>query len=63
MLQDAERGRPIEIDAIVAAVCEIGGRVGVATPHTDALLGLARLQARIHGLYPDAPESNVVNPR
>jgi hypothetical protein len=25
----------------------------VATPYTDALLGLARLQARVRGLYPD----------
>jgi 2-dehydropantoate 2-reductase len=52
MLQDAERGRPIELDAIVAAVREIGERVGVATPYTDALLGLARLHGRVHGLYP-----------
>ncbi|HNW03682.1 MAG TPA: 2-dehydropantoate 2-reductase, partial [Burkholderiaceae bacterium] len=25
--------------------------VGVPTPHTDALLGLARLHARVRGLY------------
>jgi len=51
MLQDAERGRPLELDAIVAAVREIGARVGVATPTIDALFGLARLYARVHGLY------------
>ncbi len=63
MLQDAERGRPIELDAIVAAVREIGERVGIATPCTDALLGLARLHGRVHGLYPEAMASNVVNSR
>ncbi|MGI4778223.1 MAG: 2-dehydropantoate 2-reductase [Janthinobacterium lividum] len=54
MLQDAEAGRPIELDAIVGAVREIGQRVGVATPNIDALFGLTRLFGRIHGLYPEA---------
>ena len=52
MLQDVEAGRPIELDAIVTAVHEIAQRVGVATPNIDALLGLTRLYARVHGLYP-----------
>jgi 2-dehydropantoate 2-reductase len=52
MLQDAEAGRPIELDAIVAAVQEIGLRLGLPTPNIDALLGLARLAARSRGLYP-----------
>ena len=52
MLQDAEAGRPIELDAIVGAVREIGQRIGVATPAIDALFGLARLFGRVHGLYP-----------
>ena len=50
MLQDAEAGRPLEIDALVAAVHEIGQRVGVAMPSIGALLGLARLMARTRGL-------------
>lgn len=50
MLIDAESGRPIEIDAIVGAVREIGERVGVATPNIDALLGIIRLHARTRGL-------------
>lgn len=54
MLQDAEAGRAIELDSIVAAVREMGQRVGVPTPNIDALLGLARLFARVHGLYPEA---------
>jgi 2-dehydropantoate 2-reductase len=57
MLQDVEAGRPLEIDSIVAAVPEIGARVGVATPHIDALLGLTRLFARVRGLYPEASTS------
>jgi 2-dehydropantoate 2-reductase len=51
MLQDVEAGRPIELDAIVAVVREIGQKVGVPTPNIDALLGLARLFARVRGLY------------
>jgi 2-dehydropantoate 2-reductase len=54
MLQDTEAGRPLEIDAIVAAVKEIGAKVGVATPCIDALLGLIRLFGRVRGLYPEA---------
>jgi 2-dehydropantoate 2-reductase len=54
MLQDAEAGRPTELDALVSAVREIGQRVGVATPSIDTLLGLARLHGRVHRLYPDA---------
>jgi 2-dehydropantoate 2-reductase len=51
MLQDVEARKGIELDALVAAVCEIGQRVGVATPHANALLGLTRLMARGRGLY------------
>jgi 2-dehydropantoate 2-reductase len=29
----------------------MGAMTGVPTPFTDALLGLARLHARVHGLY------------
>lgn len=54
MLQDVEAGRAIELDGIVGVVHEIAGRVGVATPNIDALLGLARLFGRVHGLYPEA---------
>jgi len=51
MLQDVEAGRAVELDALVGAVRELGQRSGVATPFTDALLGLARVQARQLGLY------------
>ncbi len=52
MLQDADAGRTLELDALVGAVREIGARVGVPTPNTDALLGLTRLMGRVRGLYP-----------
>ncbi|MFT5532172.1 MAG: 2-dehydropantoate 2-reductase, partial [Candidatus Paceibacteria bacterium] len=39
-------------DALVAAVREIGSHVDVQTPTIDALLGLVRLYARSHALYP-----------
>ena len=51
MLQDVEASKGIELDALVAAVAEIGQKVGVATPYTDAMLGLTRLMARGRGLY------------
>jgi 2-dehydropantoate 2-reductase len=51
MLQDVEAGKPVELDALVTVVKELGSLTGVATPFTDALLGLARLHARVHGLY------------
>lgn len=52
MLQDADAGRAVELDALVGAVRELGQAVGVATPYTDALLGLSRVAARTRGLYP-----------
>ena len=55
MLQDAQAGRAVELDALLAVVVEIGERVNVATPNLDSLLGLARLHGRVHGLYPVAP--------
>ncbi|HEY6823389.1 MAG TPA: 2-dehydropantoate 2-reductase [Steroidobacteraceae bacterium] len=52
MLQDVEALRPLELDALVGAVREIGARVGVATPGIDALFGLTRLFGQVRGLYP-----------
>ena len=52
MLQDVEAGRAIELDALVSAVRELGQLTHVATPFTDALLGLSRLHASVRGLYP-----------
>lgn len=60
MLQDAEAGKDLEIDALVTVVHEIGELVGVATPAIDGLLGLIRLFGRTRGIYPAAP---LISPR
>ena len=51
MLQDLERGRPMEIDALVTAVQDMGRLVEVPTPAIDAVLALVRLRARMAGCY------------
>jgi 2-dehydropantoate 2-reductase len=52
MLQDLERGRPIEIDALTGAVVEMARLVGKPTPLCDAVLALARQRAAIAGVLP-----------
>ncbi len=54
-LQDLERGRPMEVDAICGAVCEIGRMAGVATPVTDMIYALVKLRAVEAGCYPPNP--------
>jgi 2-dehydropantoate 2-reductase len=51
MLQDLERGRSLEIDALVGAVQELGQLVGVATPTIDVVLTLVQERGRQAGLY------------
>jgi 2-dehydropantoate 2-reductase len=51
MLQDLERGRPMEIDALLGAVVELGNMVGQAMPTARAVLALVRERARIAGCY------------
>jgi len=51
MLQDLERRRSMEIDALVTAVRELGRLVGVATPTIDAVLALVQERGRQAGLY------------
>jgi 2-dehydropantoate 2-reductase len=43
MLQDLEAGRPMEIEAIVGAVVELGDRLGVAMPHTRSVYACTKL--------------------
>jgi len=50
MLQDLEKGRPMEIDALVASVSELGRLTSVPTPTIDTLLALVRLRARTAGI-------------
>ncbi|MDH5254559.1 MAG: 2-dehydropantoate 2-reductase [Gammaproteobacteria bacterium] len=47
MLQDFEQGRPLELDALVAAVTEMGRLVSVPTPTLDAILALVRLAVAV----------------
>lgn len=51
MLQDLERGRPMEIDALLGAVVELGGMVGQAMPTCATVLALVRERARQAGCY------------
>ncbi len=52
MLQDLERGRPMEIDALVTAVQEMGRLTSKPTPTIDAVLALVRRLAVERGCYP-----------
>ncbi len=52
MLQDLERGRPMEIDALVTAVQELGQLTGQPTPAIDLVLALVRRLAIERGCYP-----------
>ena len=51
MLQDLDNGRPMEIDALVSSVQELGRLVGVTTPTIDVVLALVRQRARSAGTY------------
>ena len=51
MLQDLERGRAMEIDALVGAVAELGRLAEVPTPNIDAVLALVQQKGRIAGCY------------
>lgn len=55
MLQDLEKGRPLEIDALLGAVQEMGRLVEIPTPYIDAVLGLVQQAASVKGLYPTFP--------
>jgi 2-dehydropantoate 2-reductase len=43
MLQDLEAGRPLEIDALVGAVVELGQLTGTPTPHIDSVYACVTL--------------------
>jgi 2-dehydropantoate 2-reductase len=45
MLQDLERGRPLELDALVTAVQELGRITETPTPTIDTVLALIKLRA------------------
>jgi 2-dehydropantoate 2-reductase len=49
MLQDLERGRPMEIEALLGAVVELANWVGEAAPISRTVLALVRARARAAG--------------
>ena len=49
MLQDVEAGRPMEIEALVGAVVELGRLTDTPTPHIDAVYALVSLLAKTLG--------------
>jgi 2-dehydropantoate 2-reductase len=51
MLQDLLAARPMEIDALVASVQELGQLTNTPTPTIDTVLALVRLRAKVAGLY------------
>jgi len=50
MLQDLNAGRPMEIDALIGSVQELGRLTKTPTPTIDTVLALTRLRARTAGL-------------
>jgi 2-dehydropantoate 2-reductase len=51
MLQDLEAKKPMEIDALLGAVVEMGGLTGHDMPACKMVLALVRQRARIAGVY------------
>lgn len=51
MWQDLDLGRPMEIDALVTSVQEIGRLTGTETPIIDIVLSLVQLRAKVARLY------------
>ncbi len=51
MWQDLDLGRPMEIDALVTAVQELGQLTQTPTPTIDTVLALIQLRGRTAGLY------------
>jgi len=51
MLQDLTAGRPMEIDALVRSVQELGRITAVPTPTIDTVLALVALRGRVAGVY------------
>ena len=52
MLQDLEAHRPLELEAIVGAIVELGQRIGVPMPHTRTIYSATKLLAECRHLTP-----------
>jgi 2-dehydropantoate 2-reductase len=56
MLQDLDKKRPLEIDALLKAVQEMGRMARIETPFIDSVLALVQQMGRANGVYPTFPE-------
>ena len=56
MLQDLDKGRAIELDALLGVVQEMARIVDVETPYIDTVLSLTKQMGRVAGVYPVFPE-------
>lgn len=54
MLQDLERGRPMEIDALIGVIQELGVMTSVPTPSVDIILALIRQRAAMAAKQKDS---------
>ena len=52
MLQDLDKSRPLEIDALLTAVQEMGQLAHINTPYIDSVLALVQQMGRVKGVYP-----------
>ncbi len=59
MLQDLDKKRPLELDALLTVVQELGRLVNVDTPIIDAVLALTQQMGRVAGVYPTFPEPKI----
>ena len=51
MLQDLEQGRPMEIDALLTVIQELGKMTAIQTPNIDTILALVIQRAEQAGCY------------
>jgi 2-dehydropantoate 2-reductase len=61
MLQDLDKKRPIELDALLTAVQEMARLVEVATPTIDIVLALTQQMGRVAGVYPVFPQDVIAS--
>lgn len=66
MLQDIEAGRPIELEALVGAVIELGRLTQTPTPHIEAIYACAGLLTKTlahgNGRLKIEPSNHLINP-
>jgi len=62
MLQDYEAGRPMEIEAVVGAVVELGERLGVPMPSTSAVYACVKFLGERRGQPAAIPAEAMVRP-